>query len=133
MNSFAYILHMRGLGELQRRVLSNGALGLTQETRSYRPNALPSDLKLIAPFWNRNDLRNGGHVYFREITAGRVLERGQSEIRYQYDEVVKVKTCLLVTWDKMQPLGATPLPDDVRSIFIHFLQSIIQTFFNTYV
>lgn len=54
------------------------------------------------------------------IIAGRVLERGQSEIRYQYDEVVKVKTCLLVTWDKMQPLGATPLPEDVRTICFVF-------------
>ncbi|VDK89050.1 unnamed protein product, partial [Onchocerca ochengi] len=48
---------------------------------------------------------------------GRILERGQSEIRYQYDETVKVKSCLLVTWDKMQPVGAAPLPEDNTNTF----------------
>ncbi|VDM44624.1 unnamed protein product [Toxocara canis] len=94
-------------------LLSNGAIGFDSAARAYKANILPSSTKLIAPFWNRNDLKNGGHVYYREITSGRTLERGQSEIRYQYDMIVKVKSCLLVTWEKMQPLGAAPLPDDV--------------------
>uniref|UniRef100_A0A8R1TNH1 NIDO domain-containing protein n=1 Tax=Onchocerca volvulus TaxID=6282 RepID=A0A8R1TNH1_ONCVO len=98
-------------------ILSNGGIGIDSNTRTYRQNVLPSDLKLIAIFWNRNDLRNGGYVYFREITEGRILERGQSEIRYQYDETVKVKSCLLVTWDKMQPVGAAPLPEDNTNTF----------------
>lgn len=69
-----------------------------------------------------------------------MLERGASEIRYQYEKQVKViylsseqdksnnRPCLLtlftvvylqvlaavvVTWEKMQPLGSAPLPDDV--------------------
>ncbi|MCP9257182.1 Nidogen-like protein [Dirofilaria immitis] len=105
--------------ELSRNldILSNGGIGIESNTRTFRQNVLPSDLKLIATFWNRNDLRNGGYAYFREITAGRILERGQSEIRYQYDEVVKVKSCLLVTWDKMQPVGAAPLPEDNTNTF----------------
>ncbi|VDM93849.1 unnamed protein product, partial [Onchocerca ochengi] len=98
-------------------ILSNGGIGIDSNTRTYRQNVLPSDLKLIAIFWNRNDLRNGGYVNFREITEGRILERGQSEIRYQYDETVKVKSCLLVTWDKMQPVGAAPLPEDNTNTF----------------
>lgn len=49
-------------------VLSNGAIGFDSNAKNYRANVLPGNLKLVAPFWNRNDLRNGGHVYFREIT-----------------------------------------------------------------
>lgn len=92
---------------------------------------------MIAPFWNRNDLRKGGHVYYREVTSelilevvsterepgsfseGRVLERGQSEIRYQYDRSVHVKSAVIVTWEKMQPLeGTSPLPEEVSAQLI---------------
>lgn len=45
--------------------------------------------------------------------GGRVLERGQSEIRYQYDKTVKVLSAILVTWENMQPLGAAPLVTEV--------------------
>ncbi|VDM97071.1 unnamed protein product [Thelazia callipaeda] len=112
-----YPLRFYGLDTSTIYISSNGGIGVEKNIRSYQAGVLPSDLKLIAVFWNRNDLRSGGHVYFREVTAGRVLERGQSEIRYQYDEIAKVKTCLLVTWEKMQPLGATPLPDDNTNTF----------------
>lgn len=112
-----YPLRFYGVDTSTIYILSNGGIGIESNTRTYQQNVLPSNLKLIAPFWNRNDLRNGGSVYFREVAAGRVLERGQSEIRYQYDEVVKVKACLLVTWDKMQPVGAAPLPDDNTNTF----------------
>ncbi|VDK77265.1 unnamed protein product [Litomosoides sigmodontis] len=112
-----YPLRFYGADTTTVYILSHGGIVVGPNTRTYRQNVLPSDLKLIAIFWNRNDLRNGGSVYFREIAAGRILERGQSEIRYQYDEVVKVKTCLLVTWDKMQPAGAAPLPEDNTNTF----------------
>ncbi|KAK0417416.1 hypothetical protein QR680_012996 [Steinernema hermaphroditum] len=99
-------------------ILSNGGVGFDSSARSYRANVLPSKTRVIAPFWNRNDLRIGnGHVYYREVTSGRVLERGQSEIRYQYDKSVKALSCLLVTWDKMQPLGTDALPDDNTNTF----------------
>ncbi|CAD5221512.1 unnamed protein product [Bursaphelenchus xylophilus] len=96
---------------------SNGAITFDTAIRTHRSNILPSNYVMIAPFWNRNKLENGGHVYYREITSGRVLERGQSEIRYQYDKSVKVISCLLVTWEKMQPLGANPLPDENTNTF----------------
>lgn len=47
------------------------------------------------------------------FVEGRVLERGQSEIRYQYDKNVKVKSALIITWDKMQPLNTAALPEEV--------------------
>jgi hypothetical protein len=50
-------------------VFSNGGLGFEQTGRQYRANILPSATKLIAPFWNRNDLRNGGKIYYREVTS----------------------------------------------------------------
>lgn len=50
-------------------VLSNGAIGLQSSARAYRSKALPSSYKLIAPFWNRNDLRLGGNVFYREVTC----------------------------------------------------------------
>lgn len=43
-----------------------------------------------------------------------MLERGQSEIRYQYDMEVVVESAIIVTWDKMQPIGTAPLPDEVK-------------------
>ncbi|KAE9550713.1 hypothetical protein FO519_006079 [Halicephalobus sp. NKZ332] len=101
-------------------VLSNGGIGFDTNSRTYRSNIFSKDsnsLPLIAPFWNRNDLRNGGHVWYREITSGRILERGQSEIRYQYDKNVKVVSCFLVTWEKMQPLGNQILPDENTNTF----------------
>ena len=65
-------------------VLGNGAISFEQAAH-YRPNVLPGPIKvsnyqlianwiayriqLIAPFWNKNDLRNGGSVFFREITS----------------------------------------------------------------
>lgn len=122
------------------QILSNGGIGFDQSSRTYKASVLPSEgLKLIAPFWNRNDLRNGGNVYYREVTSkkkkkelnrqlsnlivseGRVLERGQAEIRFQYDKNLKVVSALLVTWEKMQPLGAAALPDEVGGFFTSIL------------
>ncbi|PIO72413.1 Nidogen-like protein [Teladorsagia circumcincta] len=99
-------------------VLSNGAIGFEANARAYKAGLFPSGARMIAPFWNRNDLRKGGHVYYREITKGRVLERGQSEIRYQYDRSVIVKSAVVVTWEKMQPLeGTAALPDENTNTF----------------
>ncbi|KAI6188477.1 EGF-like domain-containing protein [Aphelenchoides besseyi] len=98
-------------------ILSNGAIAFDTSLKTHPSKILPSNLKLIAPYWNRNDLQNGGHVYYREVTSGRVLERGQSEIRYQYDLNVKAISCLLVTWEKMQPKGVAALPDDNVNTF----------------
>ncbi|KAL3097761.1 hypothetical protein niasHS_000496 [Heterodera schachtii] len=99
-------------------VLSNGGIGFDNGIKQYKPNVLPSmGQKLIAPFWNRNDLRNGGKVLFREVNGGRVLERGQSEIRYQYDREVKVVSAVVVTYEKMQPVGSSPLPDENTNSF----------------
>uniref|UniRef100_A0A7E4W4K5 EGF-like domain-containing protein n=1 Tax=Panagrellus redivivus TaxID=6233 RepID=A0A7E4W4K5_PANRE len=101
-------------------VLSNGGIGFDSNSRSYRSNIFSkssNSIPLLAPFWNRNDLRNGGHVWYREITAGRILERGQSEIRYQYDKNVKVLSALIVTWEKMQPLGNEVLRDENTNTF----------------
>uniref|UniRef100_A0A1I7TIT4 Nidogen n=1 Tax=Caenorhabditis tropicalis TaxID=1561998 RepID=A0A1I7TIT4_9PELO len=98
-------------------VLSNGAVGFEASSRSYKSGILPGSSRFLAPFWNRNDLRNGGKVYYREVTKGRVLERGQSEIRYQYDKNVKVKSALIITWDKMQPLNTAALPDENTNTF----------------
>jgi hypothetical protein len=50
-------------------ILSNGGIGFEQGARQYRANMLPSGVKLIAPFWNRNDLKNGGKVFYREIAC----------------------------------------------------------------
>ncbi|CAB3402394.1 unnamed protein product [Caenorhabditis bovis] len=98
-------------------VLSNGGIGFEAGARSYKSNMLPGATRIIAPFWNRNDLRNGGKVYYREVTKGRVLERGQSEIRYQYDKNVKVISALIITWDKMQPLNTAALPEENTNTF----------------
>ncbi|CAR99301.1 Protein CBG25850 [Caenorhabditis briggsae] len=98
-------------------VLSNGAVGFEASSRSYKSGILPGSTRFLAPFWNRNDLRNGGKVYYREVTKGRVLERGQSEIRYQYDKNVKVKSALIITWDKMQPLNTAALPEENTNTF----------------
>ncbi|KAL6727667.1 hypothetical protein Aduo_009523 [Ancylostoma duodenale] len=99
-------------------VLSNGAIGFEANARTYKAGLFPSGARLIAPFWNRNDLRKGGHVYYREVTKGRVLERGQSEIRYQYDRSVHVKSAVIVTWEKMQPLeGTAALPEENTNTF----------------
>ena len=48
------------------QILSNGGIGFEQTSRSYKASVLPGNVQLIAPFWNRNDLRNGGRVYYRE-------------------------------------------------------------------
>nr|CDJ82526.1 Nidogen and EGF calcium-binding domain containing protein [Haemonchus contortus] len=99
-------------------VLSNGAIGFEPNARAYKAGLFPSGARMIAPFWNRNDLRKGGHVYYREVTKGRVLERGQSEIRYQYDRSVAVKSAVIVTWEKMQPLeGTSALPEENTNTF----------------
>ncbi|CAK5124102.1 unnamed protein product [Meloidogyne enterolobii] len=98
-------------------ILSNGGIGFEQSARQYRANILPSNVRIIAPFWNRNDLRVGGKIFYREVTGGRVLDRGQSEIRYQYELEVKVHTAVLVTFDKMQPVGTDPLPDENTNTF----------------
>ncbi|KAJ1369362.1 hypothetical protein KIN20_030801 [Parelaphostrongylus tenuis] len=47
-------------------VLSNGAIGFEANSRTYKAGLFPSGARMIAPFWNRNDLRKGGHVYYRE-------------------------------------------------------------------
>ena len=90
--------------------MSNGAIGMDVTEKGYKADVFPAGQTLIAPFWNRNDLRKGGSVYYREETDGRVLERGASEIRYQYDKTVKVLSAIVVTWENMQPLGGKTLP-----------------------
>uniref|UniRef100_A0AAF5DBW1 EGF-like domain-containing protein n=1 Tax=Strongyloides stercoralis TaxID=6248 RepID=A0AAF5DBW1_STRER len=98
-------------------ILANGAIGFDENSKSYKLNVLPGNMKIIAPFWNRNNLLSGGAVYFREITSGRVLERGQSEIRYQYDKSIHVKSAVVVTWDRMQPVGDKVLPEENTNTF----------------
>uniref|UniRef100_A0A0N5AG61 EGF-like domain-containing protein n=1 Tax=Syphacia muris TaxID=451379 RepID=A0A0N5AG61_9BILA len=115
--SLTYPLNFYGQEQYTVYILSNGGIGFDATSRSYKSNILPNNVPMIAPFWNRNDLRNGGHVYYREEKSSRVLERGQSEIRYQYELAVKVKSCLLVTWEKMQPHGAAALPDENTNTF----------------
>jgi hypothetical protein len=46
-----------------------------------------------------------------------MLERGQSEIRYQYDRNVNVKSALIVTWEHMQPIAGAKLPNDNANTF----------------
>ncbi len=41
---------------------------------------------------------------FAFLAAGPVLERGEREIRYQYDFTAIPKSALLVTWENMQPI-----------------------------
>uniref|UniRef100_A0A8R1U360 Uncharacterized protein n=1 Tax=Pristionchus pacificus TaxID=54126 RepID=A0A8R1U360_PRIPA len=98
-------------------ILANGGIGFEQASKNYKPNVFPGNLRLIAPFWNRNDVRERGTVWYREVLGGRVLERGQSEIRYQYDKTVKVLSAILVTWENMQPLGAAPLVTESTNTF----------------
>ncbi|KAK6027718.1 Nidogen-like protein, partial [Ostertagia ostertagi] len=92
------------------QVLSNGAIGFEANARAYKAGLFPSGARMIAPFWNRND--------FGKWSQGRVLERGQSEIRYQYDRSVVVKSAVVVTWEKMQPLeGTAALPEENTNTF----------------
>uniref|UniRef100_A0AC35TPA3 EGF-like domain-containing protein n=1 Tax=Rhabditophanes sp. KR3021 TaxID=114890 RepID=A0AC35TPA3_9BILA len=93
-------------------VLANGALGFDEDSKHYRLNILPGKAKLIAPFWNRNDLKNGGQIFYREITSGKELDRGRSEIRYQYDKDLKIISAFVVTWSKMQPISKESLPEE---------------------
>ena len=113
-------------------VLSNGAIALDQSLRAHVAKILPSKLKLLAPYWNRNELKNGGNVWFRELTSGRVLERGQSEIRYQYELNVRTLSCLLVTWERMQPMGVSPLNDEVKFGVFRSKQTIFSFFLAEY-
>jgi len=50
-------------------ILSNGGIGFEQSARQYRANILPSNVRIIVPFWNRNDLRVGGKIFYREVTG----------------------------------------------------------------
>lgn len=45
---------------------------------------------------------------------GRIMERAQSEVRYQYDKNIKPSSVLLVTWVNMQPVGEQSVKQDVR-------------------
>lgn len=36
-----------------------------------------------------------------KFLAGRVIERGQSEVRYQYDQEVKLLSAIIITYSKM--------------------------------
>uniref|UniRef100_A0A915JD02 NIDO domain-containing protein n=1 Tax=Romanomermis culicivorax TaxID=13658 RepID=A0A915JD02_ROMCU len=86
-------------------VLSNGAIGFSQSSRNYKPNILRTGPKLIAPLWNRNDMRKGGQIFYREASDGRIIERAKSEIRYQYEVDVKPLSVLLVTWEKVKSVS----------------------------
>uniref|UniRef100_A0A0K0FXV9 Epidermal growth factor-like domain-containing protein n=1 Tax=Strongyloides venezuelensis TaxID=75913 RepID=A0A0K0FXV9_STRVS len=115
--SLRYPIKFYGKEYTTINILANGAIGFDENSKLYKLNILPGNIKIIAPFWNRNNLLTGGAVYFREITSGRVLERGQSEIRYQYDKSVHVKSAIVVTWDRMQPVGDKILPEENTNTF----------------
>ncbi|CEF68605.1 Epidermal growth factor-like domain and EGF-like calcium-binding domain and Nidogen, extracellular domain and Green fluorescent protein-like domain-containing protein [Strongyloides ratti] len=115
--SLRYPIKFYGREYTTINILANGAIGLDENSKVYKLNVLPGNMKLIAPFWNRNNLLTGGAVYFREITSGRVLERGQSEIRYQYDKSIHVKSAVVITWDRMQPVGDKVLPEENTNTF----------------
>ncbi|GMT19356.1 hypothetical protein PFISCL1PPCAC_10653, partial [Pristionchus fissidentatus] len=110
-------LEFYGESTKQVYILANGGIGFDPSSKNYKPNSFPGNLRLIAPFWNRNDVREKGIVWYREVTTGRVLERGQSEIRYQYEKAVKVHSAIVVTWENMQPLGAAPLVAESTNTF----------------
>lgn len=115
--SLRYPIKFYGKEYTTINILANGAIGFDENCKFYKLNILPGNIKIIAPFWNRNNLLTGGAVYFREITSGRVLERGQSEIRYQYEKSVHVKSAVVVTWDRMQPVGDKILPEENTNTF----------------
>uniref|UniRef100_A0A915K1U0 Uncharacterized protein n=1 Tax=Romanomermis culicivorax TaxID=13658 RepID=A0A915K1U0_ROMCU len=85
-------------------ILSNGGIGVEQNARNYKQNILrESSSPLLVTLWNRNDLRKG---------AGRAIERGQSEIRYQYDIEVNPISAVIVSWVNMQPFGDQKLQNE---------------------
>ncbi len=52
------------------QILSNGAIGFDSKSRGYKRDVFtPEGSPIIAAFWNRNDMRKGGHIYYREITS----------------------------------------------------------------
>ncbi|VDO96282.1 unnamed protein product [Soboliphyme baturini] len=107
-------------GQSYRRIyiLSNGAIGFDRNSQSYFPNVLKNGkTPLIAPLWSLNDLRLGGHVFYRELTAGRSVDRARSEIRYQYDKTVRVLSVLLVTWSNVKPVGSAAGPSEKSNTF----------------
>lgn len=55
------------------QVLSNGGVGFDQNSRNYKNNILHNGPALIAPLWNRNDLRKGGQIYYREVTGNNYI------------------------------------------------------------
>lgn len=52
------------------QILSNGGIGFEQNSRNYKSNILKTGPAMIAPLWNRNDLRKGGQIFYREVTGG---------------------------------------------------------------
>uniref|UniRef100_A0A5S6QS67 EGF-like domain-containing protein n=1 Tax=Trichuris muris TaxID=70415 RepID=A0A5S6QS67_TRIMR len=112
---------------------SNGGITFTSTnpSASSRGSVLLGKYSLIAPFWNRNDLRKGGNVFYREVTEGRLIERAKSEVLYQYERSVSISSVLVVTWHLMQPADGEKLPDDNTNTFqVVLIKSGNETFAN---
>uniref|UniRef100_A0A3P8V6B5 Si:dkey-31i7.1 n=1 Tax=Cynoglossus semilaevis TaxID=244447 RepID=A0A3P8V6B5_CYNSE len=63
-------------------VNQNGHLTFTSSWSSYTPVRFPvnGDRDFIAPFWTDLDNRRNGHVYYKQFTNGRVLQRATQDI-----------------------------------------------------
>ncbi|XP_077984790.1 protein mesh-like [Glandiceps talaboti] len=93
-------------------VNTNGVISFLTNVWHFQPAAFPlaNDIRLVAPFWADVDTRNGGEVYYREITNPEdvLLERATMEIQDIFPEKFSAIWLLVATWDNVAFYGAAP-------------------------
>lgn len=84
---------------------SQGALSFNDSLSVVEPQAFPSPVPLIAPYWSPVDLSRGGGVYYRTTNASTLLQRAQDDVLSQFpylEGVFESTSLLIVTWLEVQ-------------------------------
>lgn len=106
-------------------VNTNGIISFDSGVSSYTPNPFPvPNIKGVAPFWGDVDTRNGGNIYYREISSN--FNQIDSDIRTafpEFDDIDYQSTwAYVVTWLDVSRFGAFQ-NENLRNTF----QAIITT------
>ena len=83
-------------------------ISFLENVEQYTPESFPlgNDRRIIAPYWADVDVRNGGHVWYRQTEDASLLQRATNEVARVFAVDFRFTPfsatwLLIVTWDRV--------------------------------
>ena len=91
-------------------VNTNGLVSFDRSITAYVPQPFPlQNVITVAPFWADIDTRNGGKIYYREVSDYVTINRISNEIQRAFSAFYnfRVTWAFIATWDEVAAFGGT--------------------------